>query len=385
MQNLPDYRATLASKAESLSDIDIRRMPEEWQRIGHAFTLSPIIHIVGTNGKGSTGYALEQGLRRQGVTCGLFTSPHILDLNERFYRNGAPLQDSILQAAHESLQILRPRADLSYFEYATLLAAKCWEKVEIPIMEAGLGGEYDATAVLGQQLSLITSIGMDHEAILGNTIEAIAATKLRSIRHEAILGRQRHEMVWEVAKAIADKSGVKLYEAEAFLNDAEKNHLQSWLKLKKYPKFQYNNFELALSALKWLGHKAEPECLEGLVISGRCQWIRGNIVIDVGHNPDAAERIVEEFSDRKWILVYNSYQDKNYRLVLEHLKPLVDRIQIPVIGGERIMDAAQLAKTASEMGMDAETIDVFQPDEKQNYLVFGSFKTVEFALKELRA
>ncbi|WP_236617361.1 Mur ligase family protein [Lebetimonas sp. JS032] len=183
----------LEKKPLFYKEIDLKRMPKAFNLIKNNINLKPVIHIIGTNGKGSTGRFLAHTLLKKGYSVGHYTSPHILKFNERIWINGKDIDDEDLEIAHSRLQKLLPEKvseSLSYFEYTTLLAAIAFEGLDFVIMEAGLGGEFDATAVFDKKITLITPIDYDHQNFLGNSIKEIATTKLNAIEKEAIIGKQ---------------------------------------------------------------------------------------------------------------------------------------------------------------------------------------------------
>jgi len=185
------------------NEIDYKRMPNCWNEIKNNFKLpKKIIHIIGTNGKGTTGRFLAYYLYKMGYKIGHYTSPHILKFNERIWINGKDIDDEILEENHQKLQKIIPNfylERLSYFEYTTLLAMKCFEELDYLILEAGLGGEYDATSVFERDISLVTTIDIDHQSFLGNSIKEIAETKLNSIKNRGIIGKQIYPEVMEIA------------------------------------------------------------------------------------------------------------------------------------------------------------------------------------------
>ena len=181
------------------------------------------VHIVGTNGKGSTGrmmahLAWKQGMKSEksgmrNYSVGHYSSPHILNFNERIWFNGKDASDAVLEQAHQKLfSILGKEISdaLSYFEYTTLLALVVFENCDLMVLEAGLGGEFDATNVCDKALSVITPIGIDHQAFLGDTIEEIAATKIRSIQKQVLLAPQVYDEVVDIARKIAKDVGADL-------------------------------------------------------------------------------------------------------------------------------------------------------------------------------
>jgi dihydrofolate synthase/folylpolyglutamate synthase len=192
----------LSAKPLYYDKIDYTRMPSIYKRIKSYLPKPKIIHIIGTNGKGTTGRFLASALHSLGFTTGHYTSPHIFEFNERIWKNGKNVDNNILQIAHEELQNILTKDDsdaLSYFEYTTLLSMLVYKECEYIVMEAGLGGEHDATAVFDKILTLVTPIAYDHEAFLGSSLKEIASTKLKAIQNSAILATQRYDEVYVLA------------------------------------------------------------------------------------------------------------------------------------------------------------------------------------------
>lgn len=173
----------LSEKPLYYDEIDYSRMPRVYEKIKSSLSLPKIIHIIGTNGKGTTGRFLASALHSIGFNTGHYTSPHILEFNERVWINGEDASYELLEKSHQELQNLLTTLDsdsLSYFEYTTLLAMIAFGECEYIVMEAGLGGEFDATAVFPKCLTIVTPIALDHEAFLGSNIQEIATTKLNA-------------------------------------------------------------------------------------------------------------------------------------------------------------------------------------------------------------
>lgn len=161
-------QAFLETKPLFYDEIDYARMPKAYQGIAFHLKLPKIIHLVGTNGKGTTGRFLAEMLHTKGLHVGHYTSPHILHFNERIWLDGDNVEDTTLEKAHETLlSWLEPSVaqSLSYFEYTTLLAMVVFSQIcDYIVLEAGLGGEFDATNIFPKCLSIITPIGLDHQA-----------------------------------------------------------------------------------------------------------------------------------------------------------------------------------------------------------------------------
>ncbi len=370
----------MADKGEAYSRIDTERIKRLWAQKHDRFHLAPIIHLVGTNGKGSTGRMLAEFLHQQGLRVGHYSSPHLLRFNERFWLEGADATDEALEQAHHDLsdRIGSQWAQaLSYFEYATLLAAVLFESCEAVVMEAGLGGEFDATTIFEARLLLITPIDYDHQPFLGHSIEAIATTKLRAMRCETLLATQPYAQTNTIAETIAHQRGLTLQYAETI---APKRAL---LSREEEPAFWGINRQLAFAAARWLGFNPSLESFKQPPLPGRLQRIGPNLWIDVGHNRAAAEAIVAFFKGRSIHIIYNSFQDKEYESIIALLSLITKTLLYLPIASPRAASAEEIERACSQNGVEFGHFKSLQPD--QNYLVFGSFKTVEAFLKGVDA
>jgi len=288
---------------------------------------------------------------------------------------------------HQKLQSLLPTEvseSLSYFEYTTLLAALAFEGLDFVIMEAGLGGEYDATNVFDKKISLITTIDYDHQAFLGDTIEEITTTKLNSIDKEAIIGKQIHNKlrieneelrITNFAQKIKPNS--KIYD---YLEFFEKDEIENLKKEFKFAPFLFDNYLLAMSFLKKENIPFNVKDLNDLTLPGRMQEIEKDLWLDVGHNPLAARAIVNALP-KKVNLVYNTYTDKDYREILSILKPKINKLYLIKVDNERIEEPEKIKKTAEGLGIEVEEFK----EIKKPMLVFGSFSVAEEFLRRYGA
>ncbi len=372
----------LEQKPLYYKEIDYSRMPRAWDSIKHRFFLPKIIHIVGTNGKGSTGRFLAHYLYKSGLNIGHYTSPHIIKFNERIWLNGSDVDDQLLELAHQRLLSILDKKfqeSLSYFEYTTLLSIVVFEKCDYIILEAGLGGEYDATAVFENILTLVTPIDYDHESFLGNSITDIAKTKLNAIKKFAILGDQKHKEVYNTSQKLVIQKELNIFRCEQFFTHEEMVEIENFIKNQKMALFLTQNLALALCGVKFLGIKVELKYLNGITLFGRCFSLTKNITIDVGHNPLAASALLTHFKDKKITLIFNSYGDKDYEDSLSILKPIIKNIEIIPILDQRIEEGEKLIKVIESLNIEHIPFDGI--DENKKYLVFGSFLVVERFLK----
>ena len=372
----------LNAKPLFYDEIDYTRMPRVYASIKESLKLPKIIHLIGTNGKGTTGRFLASALHSLGYSVGHYTSPHIVEFNERIWLNGESVDSSILEEAHQKLLRLLCIDDaesLSYFEYTTLLALMVYESVEFIVLEAGLGGEYDATAVFENILTLVTPIDRDHEAFLGEDIQSIATTKLNAVYSHALMASQKHPEVLQVAKSIEEAKGVKIELHEALINDADREKIELVATRNNLAEYLTENLSLAVAALKFLDISYDVDAFENSRLFGRLTELQENIILDVGHNPLAARSILQSLQGKTYTLIYNSYKDKNYKEILEILAPIIEAIEIIDVDDARIESKEQMQSVLEDLGYNYKSFSTL--DDAKEYLVFGSFSVIEAFLK----
>ncbi|TKI69432.1 bifunctional folylpolyglutamate synthase/dihydrofolate synthase [Sulfurimonas crateris] len=358
-------------------------MPRVYEKVKAALPTPKIVHIIGTNGKGTTGRFLADALFSIGYSTGHYTSPHILEFNERIYMDGKNASDSELQEAHQELQeILRKdyATSLSYFEYTTLLAMLVFRKCDYVVMEAGLGGEHDATAVFPKTLTLVTPIAYDHEAFLGSNIKEIATTKLNAVQKSAILGVQKYEEVYRAAERLAAEKLLNIYRVDEILDESDRKIRDEVAKRYSLAPYLIQNLSLSIAALKFLGLDYSAENFSCEQLFGRLTKIAKNITIDVGHNVLAAQSIADALKGEKVVLVYNSYRDKNYQEILKVLKPILLHVEIIAINDQRAASIEDIKTVLTNIGVKYKQFKAIKSEF--NYLVFGSFSVVETFLRE---
>lgn len=261
--------------------------------MGRPGTTTPAVHLVGTNGKGSTAAMIEHGLRRHGLRTGLYTSPHLSRVGERVRIDGQPVADDRLRAHVDVVLAAEARASLprplSFFELLTLAALDLLAAatLDVWVVEAGLGGRLDATRVVDPKVVAVTSIGLDHQAILGPTVAAIAAEKAAVMRAgvPTVSAPQTPEAA-EVIEAFARRVGSPLRWVEP--------RPRSPVGLPG--EHQRINAGLALAAGRVLVPELTAGDLDGVRWPGRLEvlpWAGGTVVLDVAHNPAGIEAVVE--------------------------------------------------------------------------------------------
>ncbi len=372
----------LEHKTMYYDKIDFSIVKKSWEILSKNVKLPYVIHIIGTNGKGSTGRFLASYLSKKSFKTVHYSSPHILKFNERIWLDGRDSSDLELEIAHKTLQDILDTyllEKLTYFEYTTLLALVLSSSLDYLVLEAGLGGEFDATNVVPSDVTLVTTIGLDHQNFLGNTIEEIAKTKLRSVDKKMIIGYQEYKEVFEVAKEVKEE----LKQEENLDIDIEiVNEFDKYKLPDSYANYLNKNLALVIHLLKDLDIKIDMDIFSQVELFGRCQKILPNVTIDVGHNPLAAKVLLEEFKNEKKVhLIYNSYKDKDYENVLTILKPIIETITIIELDDKRVCDKNNLLNICKSLNIMVTNFSKI--DDKKEYLVFGSFLVVEKFLRQM--
>jgi len=373
----------LESKPLFYDEIDYERMPRIYAGIASCFHLPKIVHIVGTNGKGTTGRFLATALYKKGFHVGHYTSPHIMKFNERIWYDGENISDVALEDTHKELLSILTQEDrdaLSYFEYTTLLAMLFYSnKCDYIILEAGLGGEHDATSVFQSDITLITPIDKDHESFLGSSIEEIARTKMLSIKSVAIVATQKHPVVYEVLREIEKEQGIKAFRVEDLITQKDRTNITLIAEHEHLAGYLQQNLALSIATLNYLGITYNAENFFDARLFGRVTYLSENILIDVGHNVLAADSLQQYLQPKKYTFIYNSYRDKNYKEILAILKPVIDEVELIDVYNARIEESAYLQKVLDELGIKYRKFETIKPEKE--YVVFGSFSVVEAFLE----
>ncbi|QYJ80020.1 bifunctional tetrahydrofolate synthase/dihydrofolate synthase [Shewanella acanthi] len=360
-----------------------------------------IVTVGGTNGKGTTCAMLENILRLAGYSVGVYSSPHMLKFNERVRINGDDAPDDAFVKAFEQIEVARAETSLTFFEYATLAGLILFKAadLDVVILEVGLGGRLDATNMVDADISVVTSVDLDHESYLGNTRELVGREKAGIFRagKPAIVGEPNlPHTVNDVAKDV----GAYLYRVGTEFNFQQTRDTWSFdgktfeftgLRL---PTLPLPNAATVLAIVEhgWphLSQDIIDEGIRSARLTGRLEQVNEAplILLDVAHNPHAARFLVKQLSPivkgRKVFALCGMLKDKDIGGVLPVVAPLVDAWYLVSLSGERGASAELLRQTLSD-STDATLFDdiasawnrlkaQIQPDDV--VIVFGSFYTV---------
>lgn len=290
---------------------------------GHVERAFAVLHVAGTNGKGSTCAMLEAMGRAAGLRIGMTTSPHLIRFAERIRVNGEPLGDEPLAQALEAA--LGTRAPITFFEAAMLAAFLAFReaRVDLAIVEVGLGGRLDATNVVPQPVaSALVSVGLDHCAFLGNTLADIAADKAHVAKatRPFVLGPALEASAREAAIAVATARGARIIEAR----ETPAPH-PGELGLRGAHQVQNAQVAITLAKLAGLGDEAIASGLREAAWPGRFEHIataHGPVLLDGAHNEAGMRSLVATLRDEGLApaaVVFGAMADKDYRQTLELL------------------------------------------------------------------
>ncbi|PIT12360.1 bifunctional folylpolyglutamate synthase/dihydrofolate synthase [Snodgrassella alvi] len=379
----------------------------------------PLIMVGGTNGKGSVCSYLTQIYHEASYRVGTLTSPHLLRFNERIAINGQAVADELIVAAFERIEAARADTVLTYFEFNTLAAVDIFvqQQVDVMVLEVGLGGRLDAVNIFDADVAVITSVDLDHEAFLGDTVEKVAFEKAGIMRcgKPVICGQLP---VPHSLAAHADAVGADLLLLKRDF-DYHKLEMQQW-SYRFHPQysslytgeharhalpipvlrgsFQLNNAACALTVLECLSERLPLDIgaiKRGLLRvhhPGRFQILPGQplTVLDVGHNPHAARAlrsslIALPYAEKR-MAVFSMLADKDIDTVLEIVKDQFDCWLIAPLALPRGMTIEALqqkfsqhsivAVTAYPSVQDAYGAALSQAGKNDRIVVFGSFHTV---------
>lgn len=418
MKTLQDWLSYLETAHSSgLIDMGLERVGEVKKRMDLT-PQCPVVVVAGTNGKGSVCAYLTQIYKQAGYKVGTLTSPHILRFNERIAVNAEPVSDETIVAAFERIEKARGEISLTYFEFNTLAAVDVFmhENVDVMVLEVGLGGRLDAVNVFDADCAVVTSVDLDHQAFLGNTVEQIGFEKAGVFRSgkPAVCGENPPP---QSLRQHAESIGAKLLLAK---EDFDFNTLENvqW-NYQFHPKvsdgllpkrrnalpfpalrgsYQIGNAAVALTVLECLGEQLPVDIgaiKRGLLLvenPGRFQVLPGRpiTVLDVGHNPHAARALRRSLINLAFaqnrMAVFSMLADKDIDSVLEIVKDQFDEWYIAPLAVPRGMtlEALQekLAQHHIEQVNSFENVQVAyqaalaKATENDRIVVFGSFHTV---------
>ena len=373
-------------------DLSLERMERILARLGNPEEkLPPVIHVGGTNGKGSTVAYIRSILEQAGLKIHCYTSPHLVKFHERIYVAGETIAEEKLSALLEECEAANGDAPITFFEITTAAAFLAYARTpaDYLILEVGLGGRLDATNVIAKPaLSVITTVDYDHQQYLGNTLTAIAHEKAGILKNgvPAIIGVQPDEARAEIER-VAERIGAPVFianqdwqsfEQHGRLVFQDENGLLDLSLPQLKGRHQVDNAGNAIAAIRMLDDKRVSELhieqgLKSVVWPARMQRLGAGALasflpkdaelwLDGGHNPSAGRVIARAFSDindrhsRPLVLIWGMLNTKDAASFIEPFEGLAQRVVTIAIPGEpNAVPADQLAEIARSRNLSAET------------------------------
>lgn len=407
-------------------DMGLSRVMHVWHALGHDFDSQTVVTIAGTNGKGTTTACIEALLLAANCRVGVYSSPHLLHFNERMRIQSNMASDADICAAFEHIESARENISLTYFEYATLAALLVFakHKVDVVLLEVGLGGRLDATNIIDADVSVITSIGFDHQSYLGDTLAEIAFEKAGIIKpaSDVVFGITPEQyalplntFVGNQVTVVPDVSIIDRENLTISLRNTIDNELPDELLYRILNRqVPLQNVLVALACFLHLIKKLPlysdsmrmivkekalvEQAISDVRLAGRYQAVyeRPNIVFDVAHNAQAAEYLCTQLSGEKYQRLYfvvGMLTDKNIEATLSELLPVNGDWICCDLAGPRGEKAERLSSHLSNEGQNVVRFTSVEKgllyamscaEDTDLICVFGSFVTVAEATDVLK-
>lgn len=392
-------------------DLGLDRLRQVAGRLNITELPCQVVTVAGTNGKGSTVALLDSILRAAGYRTGCYTSPHFLRYNERITLEGQPVADALICDAFAEIEQARGEISLTYFEFGTLASLLIFaqQKPDVAILEVGLGGRLDAVNLIDPDVAIVTTIALDHESWLGADIEQIGREKAGIFRpgKPAIIGSKNivgsvrasaeqleTSSIDQLGKSYRWQVADKGWNWQGF--DADGHLVQQYLQLPELT-LPTDNAATVIQALQYLDVEVSATALyQGLQqasLTGRMQRL-GRFMLDVAHNPHAAEYVASRLPQVKGkrVALLGMLDDKDVESVLDIMAPHFDAWYLAQLDGPRATDVRRIESHLLELGcVNIRSFDTIacalsgvlaETDDQDLVFVFGSFYTVAGVLAE---
>lgn len=425
LHSLTDYEKTRIERYTP-ETLDLSRVEQLLTALGNPHTHFPSLHIAGTKGKGSTAAMSEACLRAAGYRTGLYTSPHLHTFCERIQVGGQKIErKKVVTLVEEIHPLIEQMPDVTTFEAITAIGFLYFARseVDVAVVEVGLGGRLDATNVLTPEVSVITSLSLDHTYLLGDTLAEIAREKAGIIKPgiptvsapqraeaiktlEAISRKRRAPLVeigrdWDYRPGPVDRDG-QSFTIRLIADGGSELDGEYWIPL--LGRHQLENSASAIAALDILRQRgfhipaeAVHNGLRNIYWPGRLETLSHEplVVVDCAHNPYSAQELrkalTEWFPDKKWVLIFGASTDKDIAGILNHLLPISDYVIVTRSDHPRAKGPIELADIVAKVGGGAEVsvnvrksiqrgLAMMEPDD--GLLVTGSIFLVANAREE---
>ena len=414
IESLDDWLKYIETLRPNEDEFSLERIRPIYEELIGKPVAKKIVIVGGTNGKGTTVEFLQELCKSQSISVGSYTSPHLFNFNERIRLNGNSVSDNQIISAFKQIEEKRGSTHLTYFDFATMAAFIIFSKanLDMAVLEIGIGGRFDPVNLVEPDVSILTSVDLDHQNWLGRTTEDIGREKAAIFRTNkpAILGQNNlPKSVYEEA----NKLGALIVQLDSHFR-IELNSKEEWTYILddefKIDGLKIGNLSLqaaasALTAFFTLGGINES-CLKDVInstkLKGRCDLVNNRFLLDVSHNPASAiqlskylERNYEE--SKKIYAIFGVMKDKDVVDIILSIKNYVSKWYATSPNIERSLSATDLSTILSE-SVEEEVVATTSirnavdtaliESEDELILIFGSFYTISEAfeiIKELES
>ncbi|MFJ7826940.1 bifunctional folylpolyglutamate synthase/dihydrofolate synthase [Psychrobacillus sp. NPDC096623] len=393
IKNFNKYKIKWNIKSETEIKPGLENIQAALKKLGNPQDKHKIIHVAGTNGKGSTIAFLTALANEHGLAYASFTSPSIVDVHDQIQINSIPVTEKQMDKAFSFMQQRGISGMLTDFELLTVTAFIVFETLELDIVfiEAGMGGRLDSTNVMKTSVAVIPSISIDHTNFLGDTLEKISWHKAGILKQNSQLvigtflepaktiiyneAKEKNANILEYTKEFQIEKQQYTYEEFTFSN----------LNPKMIGQHQQSNMALAITALLISGFVLEESSVQTAVkdarLPGRMEKIRENLYMDGAHNQASTDALVEtmkeQFPNRPIHFIVGILKDKDYVYMLRKLEEIGSSFEFVNFQHERALNANILYKyctnSAKSITLDAIQLDLVKKSENGITIVTGSF------------
>lgn len=399
MKNFDDYLDYLYGRGSSGEDHTLRNIRKVMEAFDNPQDKIKTIHVAGTNGKGSTAKMLANVLSKK-VKCGIFTSPYMVRINEEISINGVDISNEDFCNLMDRIRPVAEQCDeegyhITYFEFLTAMVYLYFyeQKVDVAVIEVGLGGSLDSTNIIKSPLaSVICSISMDHMNVLGSTIEEIAANKAGIIKKNrpVFVYPQTSQGAFEVIKEKAKAVGAQLFTFEKDeINIKDSSNVGNTFDFKSYKNLKTNlrgehqiyNASLVLMVLDYfkddfnLSEKDIKDGIKETYNPGRLDLVSTNprVLLDGSHNKESIDALLaslKNFDYEKLIVGFSILKDKDHKDIIRKIAGIADELIIThIYDNPRALDTKTIEEEAKDYASDIHVIE-------------NNKEAFEFSLKE---
>lgn len=394
------YKEKWNIESETIIKPGLESIQKALKKLGNPQNKHRVIHVAGTNGKGSTIAFLSALAREHGLAYGSFTSPSIIDVHDQIQVNGQYVSEKQMDNAFMKIHKAGISGLLTDFELLTVVAFLVFEEEELDILfvEAGMGGRFDSTNVIKQSIAVIPSISIDHTNFLGDSIEKISWHKAGILKEHGklIVGTISEEAEKVVYKEAKEKNATVLEYGQKFSmegNTYTNGNIEfQYLQPQMLGKHQQSNMALAITALVesnfQLGEWKVQQAVKKAHLPGRMERVSKNVYLDGAHNKASIDALIEtikeKFANKKIHFIVGVLKDKDYVYMLRKLEEVAFSFEFVDFHHERALPASILYEhclcSAKEVAEGIELINLHDPSDEFVTIVTGSL----YFISELR-